>query len=204
MAGYRAEIAQIHPDWHNAPVVSFGDPAPRLLILGLAPGLRGAHRTGRAFTGDASGKLLFETLIGTGLARGRYDADGRDDLRLPGVLISNAVRCLPPQNRPLGAELAACRPHLTALLTALPHLRAVLCLGRVAHDSVLRSAGHRLRDHPFGHAARHRVGPLEIHDSYHCSRYNTQTGRLTPAMLRAVVRAAGAAAGLLAQSGART
>lgn len=174
---------------------SFGDPTARLMILGLAPGLTGAHRTGRAFTGDGSGPILFETLVATGFARGPYGGTADDGLTLQDCLITNAVRCLPPQNRPTAREVATCRPHLDLLIAGMPNLRAIVCLGRVAHDSLIRGAGARLADHPFGHAARHGLTApdgraLAVLDSYHCSRYNVNTRRLTPDMLADVFHAA--------------
>ena len=186
LAGFRAEQQAAFPDWHNAPVPSFGGEDARLLIVGLAPGMKGANRTGRPFTGDYAGDLLYATLLEHGLAEGQYGADPADGLRLIGCRITNAVRCLPPQNKPVGAEIAACRPYLQGELQNLPQLAAVLALGRVAHESVVRALGARPAHLPFGHGALHRIGGLILADSYHCSRYNTQTGRLTPAMFAAV------------------
>lgn len=186
LAGFRAEQQAAFPDWHNAPVPSFGPEDARLLIVGLAPGLKGANRTGRPFTGDYAGSLLYGTLLEQGLAQGRYGADPEDGLRLIGCRITNAVRCLPPQNKPVGAEIAACRPYLQGELQNLPRLTAVLALGRIAHESIVRAMGERPARVPFAHGALHRLGGLTLADSYHCSRYNTQTGRLTPAMFSAV------------------
>lgn len=186
LAGFRAEQQAAFPDWHNAPVPSFGPKDARLLIVGLAPGLKGANRTGRPFTGDYAGSLLYGTLLEHGLAQGCYGADPDDGLRLIGCRITNAVRCLPPQNKPVGAEIAACRPYLLGELQNLPRLTAVLALGRIAHESIVRAMGERPARVPFAHGALHRLGGLTLADSYHCSRYNTQTGRLTPAMFAAV------------------
>lgn len=186
LAAYRAEVAARHPDWRNAPVPSFGADAARLLVLGLAPGVSGANRTGRPFTGDFAGALLYATLARYGFANDRFAAHVDDGLALSDCLVSNAVRCVPPANKPTPTEIATCRRYLAARLAALPRLRAVVCLGRIAHDSLLRSLGARLSSHPFGHGARHAAGDLVIFDSYHCSRYNTNTGRLTTAMFEAV------------------
>lgn len=176
-----------HPDWWNAPVPAFGDPDAWLGILGLAPGMRGANRTGRPFTGDHAGELLFETLIKFGLAEGHYSETLDDGLRLNGCVILNAVKCLPPKNKPTPAEVATCRPYYEAALALLPSVRVLIALGRIAHGSVVRTAGGRLSAHGFAHLAEHELpdGRLLI-DSYHCSRYNTNTGRLTPAMFEAV------------------
>jgi uracil-DNA glycosylase len=182
LAGFRAEQQTAFPDWHNAPVPSFGPLDASLLIVGLAPGQKGANRTGRPFTGDHAGDLLYAMLLRHGFAIGRYGADPSDGLRLIGCRITNAVRCLPPQNKPVGAEINACRPYLQSELSGLPNLRAVLALGRIAHDSVVRALGARPAHVPFAHGAQHRIADLTLTDSYHCSRYNTQTGRLTPAM----------------------
>jgi len=182
LAGFRAEQQAAFPDWHNAPVPSFGPLDASLLIVGLAPGQKGANRTGRPFTGDHAGDLLYATLLRHGLAAGRYGADPSDGLQLIGCRITNAVRCLPPQNKPVGAEINACRPYLQAELAGLPHLKAVLALGRIAHESVVRALGERPARVPFAHGAQHHIAGLTLADSYHCSRYNTQTRRLTPAM----------------------
>ncbi len=195
--GARAE----HPDWFNAPVPTFASAEPRLLIVGLAPGLRGANRTGRPFTGDFAGDLLYETLLASGLARGHYDQRADDGLTLVDCAITNAVRCVPPQNKPLPAEIACCRPHLTATIGALPKVEALLALGRIAHDQVLRTLGLKLSDWPFAHGASHRLPAdatgraLKLFDSYHCSRYNTNTGVLTPQMFRDVFDAIGKSLG---------
>jgi uracil-DNA glycosylase family 4 len=188
LAKYRAENRVAFPEWSNAPVRSFGPSDARLLIVGLAPGLRGANRTGRPFTGDHAGELLYQTLSQYGFASGVYDRRPDDGLRLVDCAIVNAVRCAPPQNRPTPEEIAACRVYLTQSLGALPHLRAILALGRVAHESVLRAVGVRPAGFPFAHGARHALkpdGPV-LFDSYHCSRYNTNTGVLTETMFRRV------------------
>jgi uracil-DNA glycosylase len=179
-----------HPDWFNAPVPSFGDDDPELLIVGLAPGLRGANRTGRPFTGDYAGELLYATLRQFGLAEGDYDARPDDGLALRRARITNAVRCVPPQNKPEIGEIAACRCFLAAEIAALPGLRAILALGAIAHDAVLGALGLRRASFPFGHGAVHVLpnGRL-LADSYHCSRLNTNTGKLTAAMFAAIFAA---------------
>ena len=191
LVGLRLSLRDQHPDWFNAPVPSFGDPRARLVIVGLAPGLNGANRTGRPFTGDYAGDLLYRTLLNLRLAQGEYRADPRDGLSLTDCLITNAVRCLPPANKPLPEEIAACRPFLTGQLDAVRSARALVALGRIAHESVVRSFGGRMKDYPFGHGAAHTLpGGLRLFDSYHCSRYNTNTGRLTEEMFVEVMTAA--------------
>ncbi len=174
------------PSWHNAPVESFGDITARILIVGLAPGLRGANRTGRPFTGDSAGLYLFTMLRRFGLASGNYREDGDDDIQLADVRITNAVRCLPPANKPVAAEINACRPFLAAEIAAMPNLDIILTLGRLAHDATLRGIGQRPASVPFGHAKDRAIDlqghVIRIISSYHCSRYNTQTGRLTDEM----------------------
>lgn len=190
LVAFREANRRAEPAWHNAPVASFGDPAGRLMIVGLAPGLRGANRTGRPFTGDFAGELLYDALIEHGLARGSYGADAGDGLVLSGCMITNAVRCVPPQNRPTPAETATCRAFLRARMMSLRSLRAILALGRIAHESSLAVLGARRAAFPFAHGACHELRPgLVLFDSYHCSRYNTNTGRLTPEMFRAVIQA---------------
>jgi uracil-DNA glycosylase family 4 len=190
LVAYRTKARAAEPGWHNAPVPSFGSLDAPLLIVGLAPGLRGANRTGRPFTGDYAGDLLYETLVDFGLATGTYRADPADGLTLTGAAITNAVRCVPPENKPTPAEIAACRPFFEATLAARPAMRAMLALGRIAHDQVLRTLDVRAAAHPFAHGAVHDLvvagRPLRLYDSYHCSRYNTNTRRLTPEMFRAV------------------
>ena len=178
------------PGWFNAPVPTWyppgGPDSVRTLILGLAPGLKGANRTGRAFTGDASGELLFPTLIKSGFAAGDFANSPEDGLRLVDTAITNAVRCMPPGNHPTGPEIANCRPFLQASLTAMPQLEAIVTLGKIAHDSLIRSIGARMADHPFGHGHSSDLNGIRIFSSYHCSRYNVNTGRLTPEMLETV------------------
>ena len=188
LQAFRHHWREAEPGWFNAPVPGFGPRGAKVLIVGLAPGLRGANRTGRPFTGDYAGDLLFATLLKFGLARGCYSGHAEDGFTLAGCRIVNAVRCVPPQNRPVGAEVAACRPFLAGELEALPEGGAVLALGRVAHDAVLAALGEKRAARPFAHGALHRLacGRL-LADSYHCSRYNTNTGRLTPAMFEAAV-----------------
>lgn len=190
LAAFRDDAATREPGWFNGAVPSFGDPDAALLVVGLAPGLRGANRTGRPFTGDHAGELLYATLLRHGFATGTYAARPDDGLRLTDCMLTNAVRCVPPENKPTGAEITACRPFLAARIAALPRLRAVVTLGRIAHDSTLRALGARVAAAPFGHGAEADVGPLRLFASYHCSRYNTNTGRLTEAMFDAVFEAA--------------
>ena len=187
LAALRAQLRVEQPAWWNAPVPAFGDPQAWLAITGLAPGKWGANRTGRPFTGDHAGVLLYETLLKAGLARGQYGAAPDDGLTLRGCVILNAVKCLPPQNKPLPAEIAACRRYYEAALGALPNVRVVVALGRVAHDAAIRAAGGRLAAYRFAHLAEHALpGGRTLIDSYHCSRYNQNTGRLNAAMFEAV------------------
>ncbi len=189
LAAFRDEARAAHPDWHNAPVPSFGDLSARLLVVGLAPGLRGANRTGRPFTGDWAGDLLYETLIDFGFASGVYDERPDDGLTLHDCRITNAVRCVPPQNKPTPAEITICRAFLIPTIDTMPKLRAIVALGRIAHESVVRGLGAKLSAMPFAHGARHQAGRLALYDSYHCSRYNTNTGVLTREMFRHVFAA---------------
>ncbi len=187
LVAFRNHYRTKEPDWFNAPVPTFGSGTPKLLIIGLAPGLRGANRSGRPFTGDYAGDLLYETLDRFGFSTGRYEARPDDGLRLVDAAITNAVRCVPPENKPTGAEIKACRPFLENTLADMKELRALVVLGRIAHDTTLTTLGLRRANYPFAHGAEHAVGPdLTMFDSYHCSRYNTNTGRLTPAMFHAV------------------
>ncbi len=190
LMAYRQSIAQAEPDWHNAPVDSFGDPEARLLIVGMAPGRGGANRTGRPFTGDGAGDYLYAALAKHGFSTGQYDKNGKDDLRLHDCMITNAVRCVPPQNKPLGEEARQCRPFLVSRLAHLPRVHALLALGRIAHDNVLSTLGLRRAAYPFAHNACHDLvsggRSLALFDSYHCSRYNTNTRRLTEPMFDAV------------------
>jgi len=184
---FREELRREHPDWWNAPVRAFGDPEAWLGIVGLAPGKHGANRTGRPFTGDHAGVLLFETLLKLGLATGVYEERVGDSLRLTGTAIINSVRCLPPANKPLPEEIATCRSYYTLALGAMPQMRVLVALGQIAHGSAVRSSGGKLSAYKFGHLAEHRLpdGRILI-DSYHCSRYNQNTGRLTREMFEAV------------------
>ena len=187
LAAFRNENRKSHPKWHNAPVASFGDSKARLLIVGLAPGLKGANRTGRPFTGDFAGDLLYGTLLASGFASGRSGADPNDGLVLVDCRITNAVRCVPPQNKPQPQEIKACREFLSATIEAMPRLSAIVALGRIAHESTLTALELRKSIFPFAHNSRHAVRPgLVLFDSYHCSRYNTNTGVLTTAMFEAV------------------
>ena len=183
---FRESIRAREPGWHNAPVRSFGDRNAALLIVGLAPGLQGANRTGRPFTGDYAGDLLYATLTAFGFAKGVYQARPDDGLTLIDCRISNAVRCVPPQNKPLPIEIRTCRQFLNATLAEMPRLRAIVALGRVAHDSTVKALDLRAAAAPFSHGAVHEVGAVKFYDSYHCSRYNTNTGVLTPAMFESV------------------
>lgn len=188
LAAFRADNRGRFPDFHNAPVPSFGPTDAALLIVGLAPGLKGANRTGRPFTGDYAGDLLYPTLIDHGFARGRYAAAPDDGLALVDCRITNAARCVPPQNRPLPKEINTCRRYLEAELSGLPRLRAVLALGTVAHGAILGALGLRKARYPFAHRALHPLpNGLLLADSYHCSRYNTNTRRLTTEMFEAVI-----------------
>lgn len=191
LATFRAETAAAHPDWFNGAVPSFGDAATaRLLIVGLAPGLQGANKTGRPFTGDYAGDLLYETLLRFDLATGTYGKTADDGLVLRDCMITNAVRCVPPQNKPTPAEIAQCRGFLTARIATVPKLRILLALGRVAHDQTLAALDLRKALFPFGHGNRHTLpGGRLMFDSFHCSRYNTNTGRLTHDMFQAVFSA---------------
>lgn len=191
LSAFRDHWRDVEPGWHNGPVPTSlpkeGPDAVRLLIVGLAPGLRGANRTGVAFTGDASGAVLFGALERHGLARDITAAEAGIAPELIGTAITNAVRCVPPQNRPTGPEITQCRAHLETTIARFAGLRVILSLGRIAHDATIRALGERVADHPFGHGRQSSVGPLTIVSSYHCSRYNMNTGRLTEAMFDAVV-----------------
>jgi uracil-DNA glycosylase family 4 len=188
LVAFREELRAEYPDWWNAPVPHFGDPDAWLAICGLAPGKHGANRTGRPFTGDHAGVLLYDTLLKFGLAEGSYEERPDDTLRLDGVAIVNSVKCVPPQNKPLPQEIASCtRAFFQPALKALPKARVLVALGLIAHNAAVRSAGGRLADHKFGHLAEHRLPDGRILlDSYHCSRYNQNTGRLTAEMFEAV------------------
>ncbi|PNE12058.1 MAG: uracil-DNA glycosylase [Beijerinckiaceae bacterium] len=203
LATFRDSLRAAQPEWHNAPVPDFGALDARLLVVGLAPGLRGANRTGRPFTGDFAGVLLYEMLIEFGFAAGAYGASMDDGLRLVSCAITNAVRCVPPQNKPMPSEIESCRPFLAATIASLPDLCAIVALGRIAHESVVRAFGLKPAAFPFAHGAEHLLvatvsgdapvnssgaglRTIPLFDSFHCSRYNTNTGVLTQDMFRAV------------------
>ena len=186
LASFRADNRLREPAWFNAPVPAFGPSDAAVLIVGLAPGLQGANRTGRPFTGDYAGDLLYPTLLEYGFARGSYAARIDDGLELVDCRIGNAVHCVPPQNKPTPSEINTCRQFLSALMENMPKLRAIVALGRIAHDSTLRALGLRLASAPFAHGTVHETARGRLYDSYHCSRYNTNTGVLTPEMFRAV------------------
>lgn len=181
------------PDWFNGPVPTFsavtGDDTVQLLIVGLAPGLRGANATGRPFTGDYAGDLLYSTLSRFGFSHGTFQARPDDGLQLVGTALTNAVRCVPPENKPVGAEINTCRRFLSATIARFPNLRAILALGTIAHQSTVRALGQRVADYPFSHGAQRQAGDLTLFSSYHCSRYNTNTGRLTEEMFVSVFAA---------------
>lgn len=194
LVAFREAARLRQPEWHNAPVPCFGPADAAVLIVGLAPGLAGANRTGRPFTGDWAGDLLYETLAAFGFAHGHYAERADDGLVLDDCMITNAVRCVPPENKPTTAEIATCRPYLVTTIGALPRLRAILALGRIAHESVARALGKIPARYPFGHAKQYAITDpqgrtLQLFDSYHCSRYNTNTGVLTPEMFRDVFAA---------------
>ncbi|WP_269516391.1 uracil-DNA glycosylase [Brevundimonas subvibrioides] len=190
LVAYREENRRQNADWWNGPAPSFGDPDARLLVAGLAPGRTGANRTGRPFTGDGAGVILYETLIRTGFATGTYDARPDDGLTLVDCMITNAVRCAPPQNKPLPIEEATCRPFLKARLDALPRLKVIVTLGDVSRRSVLKAMGHPASAMASGHGMEAGIGGYVLLNSYHCSRLNTNTGRLTPGMFEAIFRRA--------------
>jgi uracil-DNA glycosylase len=183
---FRNKWRRKEPSWFNAPVPSFGPVDARVLIVGLAPGLQGANRTGRPFTGDYAGGLLYETLLRYGFAKGEYKASPDDELTLIDCRISNAVRCVPPENKPTPLEIKTCRGFLLAALKEMTNLHAIVPLGRIAHDSVLAALGVKKSAYAFSHGCRHEIGGLNLFSSYHCSRYNTNTGVLTPEMFRDV------------------
>lgn len=190
LVAFRNENERKEPQWFNGAVPSFGTANGRLLIVGLAPGRNGANRTGRPFTGDYAGDLLYETLLRYDFAKGEYLARVDDGLTLVDCMITNAVRCVPPENKPEPKEIANCRPFFEARLASLPKLKIILALGRIAHDQTLATLAKRKALYPFAHGARHEVSPgLALYDSFHCSRYNTNTGRLTTAMFHAVFAA---------------
>lgn len=188
LVAYRVQNARAEPHWFNGAAPSFGDPQARLLIVGLAPGRTGANRTGRPFTGDYAGDLLYGTLKKLDLAEGEYRADPKDGFTLKGAMITNAVRCAPPENKPTPAEITTCRPFLNARMEALPRLRAIMALGSIAHESVLRAYGLKPSAAKFGHGVEAELpSGVTLVSSYHCSRYNTQTRRLTAEMFETVM-----------------
>jgi len=188
---YRRDNQAENPDWFNGAVAPFGDPDPWLLVVGLAPGVRGANRTGRPFTGDYAGDLLYATLGKVGLSNDKYGNHVDDGLELKGVQITNVVRCVPPQNKPTTEEVHTCRPFLIKQLEALPKVKALILLGQIAHQSTLKALGLKQSAYRFGHGAVHKLdNGLHLVDSYHCSRYNTNTGRLTEAMFEDVFKIA--------------
>ena len=190
LASHLAQVRKAHPDYHARPVLPFGVAAPRLLIVGLAPGMHGANRTGRPFTGDTAGILLYKTLHAHGLANQAVGTSADDGLKLRHCRITNAVKCLPPENKPLPDEIRRCNSYLRAEITSLPKSAALFALGNIAHQAILRALDLKLRAYPFKHGVCHMLpGGRVLFDSYHCSRYNTQTRRLTPAMFDAVVAA---------------
>ena len=199
LVAYRESVQAKHPDWFNGAVPSFGAESAKLLIVGLAPGVTGANRTGRPFTGDWAGDLLYATLDKFGFSKGKFAADPNDGLVLTSAMITNAVRCVPPENKPIGEEINTCRPFLEARIAAMPKLKVIVCLGKISHDSTLRALGLKVSAHPFGHGSRYDVSvnerPVTLLSSYHCSRYNTNTGRLTASMFEDVFAAAREAAG---------
>lgn len=188
LVAFREQWRAAEPGWYNAPVPTFGPLDARFLVVGLAPGVRGANRTGRPFTGDFAGTLLYETLIACGFATGTFEARPDDSLTLVDTAVTNAVRCVPPENKPTPAEIRTCRSFLTATMSAMPNLRAILALGKISHDSVAAVLGLKLSQAKFAHGARHEAGHITLFDSYHCSRLNTNTGRLTEAMFQDVVQ----------------
>ncbi len=191
LVALREQAQQKHPDWHNGPVPVWGDQNGKLMVIGMAPGMAGANRTGRPFTGDHAGDLLFQTLERAGLTRGTYDRRPDDGLELRGALIANVVRCVPPQNKPVAAEVNNCRPFLLATLKARKNITTFFALGRIAHDAFLSAIGKRRAEFPFAHGASHDLGEnRRLFDSYHCSRYNTNTRRLTTPMFESALFAA--------------
>jgi uracil-DNA glycosylase family 4 len=196
LKAFREENRQKFPAYWNAPVPCFGPMDAPIAIAGLAPGLHGANATGRPFTGDWAGDLLYATLAKLGLAKGKYEERADDTLQLVNIRIVNAVRCVPPQNKPEPSEINTCRQFLISELEHMPRLKVILALGKIAHDSTLKALGARIAAHPFGHESEYRIGRYTLISSYHCSRYNTNTGVLTTAMFESAVAKAKTAAGL--------
>ena len=193
LVAFRNENRRAHADWFNGAVPSFGPDSARLLIVGLAPGLKGANRTGRPFLGDHAGELLYRTLLKVGLAQGTHNLATPEALQLVNCMITNAVRCVPPQNKPKPDEVASCRAFLIARIATLPNLTSLLAIGRIAHDAILDALEVKRSAHLFAHGARHALARgLLLFDSYHCSRQNTNTGRLTQTMFETVVAEAAA------------
>jgi uracil-DNA glycosylase family 4 len=191
LVAFREAWRDREPGWWNSPVGGWGDPDAWLMVVGLAPGLRGANRTGRPFTGDHAGALLFDTVAKFGLSNGAYDGRPDDGLVLDGLFVDNSAACVPPENKPLPAEIHNCRPFLEARIASMPRLRVLIALGTIAHQSTVRALGEAPSRYRFGHGVRHDMpNGLTLFDSYHCSRYNTNTGKLTPAMFEAVFAAA--------------
>jgi uracil-DNA glycosylase family 4 len=189
LSAFLADARAKEPTWFNRPVRSFGDPAARLLIVGLAPGLKGANRTGRPFTGDYAGDLLYATLSEFGFSSGQFAARADDGLKLIDCLVTNAVRCVPPENKPTPAEINTCRVFLSGRIQETNNVRAIVCLGRVSHESTIVALGKKRSAFPFSHGAQHKISDqIAVFDSYHCSRYNTNTGVLTTDMFRSVFR----------------
>lgn len=186
LVAYRATNQLENPDWFNGPAPSFGDKAGWLLIVGLAPGRTGANRTGRPFTGDWAGDLLYQTLARFELSEGTYAAHAGDGLSLKGAMITNAVQCAPPANKPEPSEISQCAPFLKAQIASLGHLTSLICLGKISHDATVRALGGKPSAYRFAHGAVHQIGDKTVYDSYHCSRYNTNTGRLTTQMFEDV------------------
>ena len=191
LVAFRSENEARFPDYFNAPVPSFGPSTARLLVVGMAPGLHGANATGRPFTGDGAGEFLYRALAEFGFSEGSYDRRSDDGLELVGAMITNAVRCVPPQNKPTGAEVAACRPFHISRMDSLPQLRVILTLGKIAHDATLRALGIRLKDMPFGHGVDYALpSGVRLMSSFHTSRYNTNTRKLTWDMFADVMKSA--------------
>ena len=189
LVAFRNEWRQREPAWHNAPVPSFGPVTAQLLIVGLAPGLRGANRTGRPFTGDYAGDLLYGTLKDFGFARSSFEARADDGLELIDARITNGVRCVPPENKPTPAEINVCRDFLVPTIAEMKNLRAIVVLGRIAHETTVKALGAKRSAAAFSHGGSTQIGEFMLFSSYHCSRYNTNTGVLTPEMFRAVFAA---------------